>query len=348
MNNPHIKNVSISSNTWNILPDIEIHYQYILNETLSFRNLPMHKTLDGYNGPWIENLWIKEFINIPFSNFSGLVPLFVQWTDIHALSFMGNQRKRFADLRQVLHKKMMSILRDDVIYVTVSQDDEGLSNKQRTGLFHFKPNILVFSAGGFGHIPIPLIKGTLDYVPIRYSELKHTVGFNGNKREKTSREALLNEIVAKFKKNGVSYSDNKIVGRNGQVDWKGHIAQSPYNLAPRGFGRTSYRLSEIIQIGRIPIYLYDDTPWIPYQGSDVSIERFGYIATFGQSIDEVVEGIKYSNESDLMSRVTYVKDVREYYTYLGVLNQIRLFLMTPNGSEGASKLKCTRVPENTI
>lgn len=37
-----------------------------------------------------------------------------------------------------------------------------------------------------------------------------------------------------------------------------------FNLSPRGHGRASFRLSEIVQIGRIPVMIYDDFPWIPY------------------------------------------------------------------------------------
>jgi hypothetical protein len=47
--------------------------------------------------------------------------------------------------------ELRDMLRDDVVYVTVVQDDAGLSIK--------KLNILFISVGGFGHIAIPLIKG---------------------------------------------------------------------------------------------------------------------------------------------------------------------------------------------
>jgi hypothetical protein len=40
-----------------------------------------------------------------------------------------------------------------------------------------------------------------------------------------------------------------------------------FNLAPIGMGRASFRLAEIVQIGRIPVYLYEDFPWSPYEGS---------------------------------------------------------------------------------
>ena len=49
---------------------------------------------------------------------------------------------------------LAGILRKDVIYLVVSQDDQGLGV-----LSQLRPNILVLSAGGYGHIPIPLIKG---------------------------------------------------------------------------------------------------------------------------------------------------------------------------------------------
>jgi hypothetical protein len=35
----------------------------------------------GFNGPWIENVWISSFIGQPFETFGAFVPLFVQWTD---------------------------------------------------------------------------------------------------------------------------------------------------------------------------------------------------------------------------------------------------------------------------
>jgi hypothetical protein len=34
-----------------------------------------------------------------------------------------------------------------------------------------------------------------------------------------------------------------------------------------GMGRASFRLAEIIQLGRIPVYLYEDFPWAPYEGT---------------------------------------------------------------------------------
>ena len=39
--------------------------------------------------------------------------------------------------------------------------------------------------------------------------------------------------------------------------------RSWFGLAPRGYGKTSYRLYEMIALGTIPVYIYDE-PWLPY------------------------------------------------------------------------------------
>ena len=47
------------------------------------------------------------------------------------------------------------MLRPDVPYITVNQNDEGMTGKCEL-LMQDIPNVLVLSAGGYGHVPIPL------------------------------------------------------------------------------------------------------------------------------------------------------------------------------------------------
>jgi hypothetical protein len=117
------------------------------------RWVPPHQ-YGGYNGPWIENVFIKHFADKPLSYFNGLIPIFIQWIDNQLLPegygekylrFIGNELKR--------------LLRPDVIYFTVSQGDIGL-----TFIGPENPNLLVMSAGGYGHVPFPLIKGSASTV----------------------------------------------------------------------------------------------------------------------------------------------------------------------------------------
>jgi hypothetical protein len=42
--------------------------------------------------------------------------------------------------------------------------------------------------------------------------------------------------------------------------------RSIFSLCPRGYGRTSFRLYECLQLESIPVYIYDDK-WLPFENS---------------------------------------------------------------------------------
>ncbi len=121
-----------------------------------------------------------------------------------------------------------------------------------------------------------------------------------------------------------------------------------FNLAPRGGGRNSYRFveyvcifSEIIltcvffifvlrsiQLGRLPIFIYDDIPWIPYLGTEIGVNNFGLIGIHNPKHDNLSEIVyKIANMSDIefSHKMYIVKNVREWYTNEGVFKQFELF-----------------------
>eukprot|EP00607_Mallomonas_marina_P006706 CAMPEP_0182438178 /NCGR_PEP_ID=MMETSP1167-20130531/85572_1 /TAXON_ID=2988 /ORGANISM="Mallomonas Sp, Strain CCMP3275" /LENGTH=90 /DNA_ID=CAMNT_0024631407 /DNA_START=429 /DNA_END=698 /DNA_ORIENTATION=- len=89
------------------------------------------------------------------------------------------------------------------------------------------------------------------------SAFKYIVGFHGTNRK--SKRGVSQMVMPALK----MALDRALVrckfGASEQ--WQQDMANTKYNLCPRGFGRTSYRLAETIQIGRIPVYLYGDVPW---------------------------------------------------------------------------------------
>lgn len=66
----------------------------------------------------------------PLSFFGGMIPLFIQWTDIHVHEFISQNDpvldKYFKDLYEAMIQDFEKYMRLDVIYVTVCQDDQGL------------------------------------------------------------------------------------------------------------------------------------------------------------------------------------------------------------------------------
>ena len=125
-------------------------------------------------GPWIENHWIESFSSLPLSYFGGFIPIFAQWVDSE-VNDNSHEKQKYRNKVQ----EFVKLLRPTVLYVTVTQNDLGLGELPL--LF---PNILMLSAGGYGHIPIPLIKRNIDYIPIQ-SNFKFEFSFSGNLRKNT-------------------------------------------------------------------------------------------------------------------------------------------------------------------
>ena len=82
----------------------------------------------GYSGPWIEDSWVQRFCcdanESTQARFGGaLVPIFVQWVDL----FVKSGYRTPPELWDTLSR----VLRPDVLYVTVSQNDQGIYEQVR-------------------------------------------------------------------------------------------------------------------------------------------------------------------------------------------------------------------------
>jgi hypothetical protein len=54
------------------------------------------------------------------------------------------------------------------------------------------------------------------------------------------------------------------VQKEDQATFIDYTVKSKFALAPRGYGRSSFRFFEIFKLGTIPIYVWDDKNWLPY------------------------------------------------------------------------------------
>jgi hypothetical protein len=301
--------------------DAQLHFEELFNKTAIFRTTRVH-AYSGYEGPWLENIFINKFSHKPLYHFRGLIPLFLQFIDTEILH-------RLNDMVNVLSP----LIRPDVLYLAISQGDAGLN---KIGMLF--PNILVMSAGGVGHIPLPLIKGELPFTP-EPAKYDTDIGFYGaNRPERRDLTRRAQEAAAQ----------NKLTFKlSSGPNWVHDMSMTKFNLAPRGYGRTSFRFAESIQIGRIPVFLYSDLPWIPYQGhgatvTNISIEKYGFVANADQ-IPAVIETIKKLSVEEYNQKMEKLKLVRHYFTYQGVMEQIERFLHDPFGPHGGD-LRCTAHP----
>jgi hypothetical protein len=204
--------------------DAEEHYRDLYQKTAAYRQIPMHEYAD-YAGPWIENHWIKTFEHLPLSAFGGLIPIFVQWLDME----VGQTTKHVKVNYTMVRGEIGRMLRKNVLYVTLAQGANGLWELPLQ-----VPNLLIINGGGYGHVPIPLVLGQLPYS--KPSEFLYDFSFFGVVRN--IREYAF-ELIEKLS----AEMNLTFIQGEGRA-WQSVMLHTRFNLAPRGYGKTSFRMFE--------------------------------------------------------------------------------------------------------
>jgi len=169
-------------------------------------------------------------------------------------------------MQQVLYEWVKQNPCDDG-YFTITQYDDG-------PLLKLPDNTLKFGACS-GDIPLPLIyqdvNNTLESISKKtFHEKPILCSFVGNITSNNVspnvRQVMFSHLTAK--------SDFKMINSGG---WTPNVNQnlqqlfiettinSKFALAPRGYGRSSFRFFECFQLGTIPIYIWNDINWLPFQ-----------------------------------------------------------------------------------
>lgn len=200
--------------------------------------------------------------------FGPFVPLFIQWLPITAVSqtssFTNSEYQRRWGVyatsppeKKELIDVLAATLNRDLMYITVTEFD----NSFGYDISKLFPNILVLGASA-GHVPIPLFMGgrkpPAPRVPVK--ESRAVLSFAGSQSEHTLRPSLIASLEAEM---GSMFD---VFRTKVTEDWVTRLVQSSVALAPRGVGRGSFRLTEVLQLGMPAVYVYigGDASWLPY------------------------------------------------------------------------------------
>eukprot|EP00039_Didymoeca_costata_P024970 m.12001 g.12001 ORF g.12001 m.12001 type:complete len:667 (+) comp4568_c0_seq1:300-2300(+) len=302
------------------------HYHDIHNSLKRFyENVGPH-CYAKYCGPWIENFFIRTFKpraenGTLQDTFGPFIPILIPWTDILQHG-KGKYDKAFTD---VLANK----LRDNVAYITVSQNDRGLQ-------WNAPNNLIVMSAGGYGHIPVPLIMSVHEPLQLdcKHDTYDTFISYVGglNHAPHNMRNRMHAAIERSAKALGVSYK--YFYGK----DWMTVMDNSAFSLAPRGYGRTAFHLIEILQRGLIPIHVFLDIPWVPY--SDL-FESFGFTTNL-QDIPALLEKLTAMTWKERLAMLKRIRHYRQtHFLPDGIMDQIKRFF-----KGNCSDLVCQQLPKS--
>jgi hypothetical protein len=316
--------------------DAEAHFKEI-HEALKPAMKDWQKKMHCYAnhcGPWIENGWMQHF-NETWSAqgpdgrlstvFGPYVPIFFPWVDRWV------KKRNNKDVWTTLSK----LLRPDVAYITVSQNDEGIMAGEGNNNLKRFPNILVLSGGGYGHVPVPLLIKEREAIDVPMSARNVYMSFMGSMW--TSPHGVRRKMGGALSANGDKNHTMK-VGKGSE--WQTVLAHSKFSMCPRGFGRTSFRLAETVQMHRIPVYVYSDVAWVPY--ADM-FESFGFVA-HADKVDALVQKIKTTVDDATITKMeeTLRKIAPTHFTMKGMMDQISGFMTRKWGT--SSDLRCQVLP----
>jgi hypothetical protein len=192
----------------------------------------------------------------------------VLWTNVHHKKDFNNNK----DSLNIILKQKIDENSSDTKYFTVVQWDDG-------PLLNIPKDTIIFGACS-GTIPLPLIyedvsnkllnigyyfyESRIVYPKNKFTDKNIFCSFVGSKTHNV-REKMINILNNNDKYLIFSKGWNPNI-KDGEAQVFIHItSQSKFALAPRGYGRSSFRFFEILQLGTIPIYIYDDIEWLPYK-----------------------------------------------------------------------------------
>ena len=262
-----------------------------------------------HTGKYLEQYFIDFYVKNKkeFDN-TGYEFLPICWTDIYL--YKNNLIPELQKLLNSLDKTKK--------YFTVSQHDDAPKE-------NLPPNTIKFSAGGNqpNCVPIPLICSSIPNIkkvkkdifcsfvgsathPIRMDMLRHLV----NKPE----------YLLKPKHWSPSIEDKR---KDLFLDV---TSRSVFSLCPRGYGATSFRLYEAMQLGAIPVYIYTNEPYIPFS----NIINWYDICVLIESkeikdLDLILKSISEEKQKEMNSNMIYAYN--KMFTLdgmcLNILNHLR-------------------------
>jgi hypothetical protein len=243
---------------------------------------------------------------------SDLVYIPAFWTNIQIHPNFQTMKSNF----NILLKKAYSLLPEDTKYFTVVQHDLGVE-------LIIPVNTIVFGACE-GTIPLPLIyedtTNKLKNAP-RQERKQQLASFVGTHTTHPLRMELFRLFGRKL--------NMKFITRN---DWSNSISdnlanifintttQSKFCLAPRGFGKSSFRFFEAIQLDTIPVYFWDDIEWLPYKDI-IDYTKFS-VSIHKDDIPRTYEILKSISNDKYGQMIEELKRVKHYFTLDGMSKYI--------------------------
>jgi hypothetical protein len=179
-------------------------------------------------------------------------------------------------------------------------------------------------------VPIPLIYQDVDNTlnqlkKIPFREKTLLCSFVGNITSNSVQPNVRETIFQKFEQNPkiVLYDSGgwtPEVKTGLQKLFIDMTQKSKFALAPRGYGRGSFRFYECFQLGTIPIYVWNDFEWLPYKDI-IDYERL-CISIHVSELDHLESLLESITEQKYTEMFEYYDEIKYLFELDGMSSEI--------------------------
>lgn len=261
----------------------------IINKTAYWRGL-RDICYKGYCGPWIEEYYYEYFIKTKPTSDRLYLP--ISWTNCH-IHCTKEDKEALREFVRNLNPKFK--------YYSVVQIARGLQHHALRVSIPENIDMLLFSAGGYTlskktvNVPIPLLKRPLQ---TNFETKKNLLGsFVGSLATHPLRKELQKR-----------YSNFFVFGN--LTEWETVMETSFFSLCPRGFGPSSFRMFEALQLESVPIYVWDEEIILPF--SDIIDWNKISVIVHQADIDKIP---MYILERNYTEYITEIRRIKHYFSY---------------------------------
>lgn len=270
------------------------------------------------NGMYLEEYFLDTFIKNKPNLKRKYIPAL--WTNFQIEGWFKNNENK---------EKMQESLNEWVNqnpshngYFTIVQHDDGVKLKL--------PDNTIIYGTGCGDVPIPLvyqdIKNTLSSISKKSFQDKFILcSFVGAETANNVLPNVRKQIRIKFNNNNkfiIHFTNGwtSNVDINKQYNFIKTTSNSKFALAPRGYGRSSFRFFEIFKLGCIPVYIWNDKEWLPFK------DKINYskicISLNVNDIDKLESILSNINEQQYNNMYSEYLKIKHYFTVGGIYDYV--------------------------
>lgn len=235
------------------------------------------------------------------------LPIF--WTNLQNHPGFASMKAKY----QIILDHALSAFPPNTQYMTIVQHDDGPQLK-------IPKNTVIFGACT-GTIPLPLIYEDTTERLLSEPRCPKTqlASFVGTYTTHPLREEMFRTLQKDIVWNGKRVWSSSVKEQDASLFIE-QTLQSKFCLAPRGYGRSSFRFFEAMLLDTIPVYVWDDIEWLPYR------EILDY-STFSISISkndvprlhDILSSISTEMYENMVSEL---KKNRHWFTLEGMVDYI--------------------------